>query len=239
MRPTCSAPCPELTGAQYEEHLAGCRTGASAVAAELAGMPGLLGQRARHEVIAMGSVRSGATEVAARAAVPAIAQARLPPLAPRGRGTRPLARAPAAAAAAALVIGGLGGYALSSVGRADPAPTDGHDRCAPAAGVLARRALLHDGGVDLVPSGSGTQLRVECQYAPTDPNGYDPQGAWAQYSIWVVDRRGKAVQEKTWTARPSKVMRPTAQSPLALGEIAAVEIRRVDTGETVMRAGRV
>jgi hypothetical protein len=32
-------------------------------------------------------------------------------------------------------------------------------------------------------------------------------------------------------------MRPAAASPLRPDQIAAVEIRRVDTGQTVMRAG--
>ena len=43
--------------------------------------------------------------------------------------------------------------------------------------------------------------------------------------------------QKAWSAKPDRVMRPTAASPLAPDDIAAVEIRRVDTGETVLRAG--
>ncbi len=70
------------------------------------------------------------------------------------------------------------------------------------------------------------------------PDGYDPQSAWAEYAVWVVDRRGRAVLGATWQARPNLVMRPSAESTLAPSEIAAVEIRRVDSGQTVMRAER-
>lgn len=217
---------------QYEEHLAQCRACHSAVA-QIAGMPGLLAQVPAHEVLAMGPFED---EEVLLAHPPASLMPALP-REPRDR-ARPWL-VPAAAAAAALVIGGFGGYALSGVGEPTRPPLTA-TTAAPlrlAFSPVAPSSMT--AVVDLAPSGSGTQLTVECQYAPTDPNGYDPRGAWAQYSIWVVDRRGKAVEEKTWTARPGKVMRPTAQSPLALGEIAAVEIRRVDSGETVMRAGLV
>jgi hypothetical protein len=98
--------------------------------------------------------------------------------------------------------------------------------------------------VDLTPAGGGTRVQVECQYATTGPSptgttgpkDYGPAWAWADYSVWVVDRHGKAVQGTTWTARPNKVMRPSTVSALAPDQIAAVEIRLVDTGQTVMRA---
>ena len=51
-----------------------------------------------------------------------------------------------------------------------------------------------------------------------------------------MDRHGRAVQGTVWRARPDKVMRPSAVSALSPRDIAAVEIRLVDTGETVMRA---
>ena len=79
---------------------------------------------------------------------------------------------------------------------------------------------------------------MECQYAPTDPNGYDPQGAWAQYSIgWWTAAEGGAGEDLD--RAPQQGDASDRAVPAALGQIAAVEIRRVDTGETVMRAGRV
>jgi hypothetical protein len=92
--------------------------------------------------------------------------------------------------------------------------------------------------LDVVPQGKSTLLKVECQYAvgsekPGDP---DYQGAWADYSIWVVDKAGQSTEIKRWTARPDKVMHPSGVSQLPVSQIKSVEIRRVDTGNTVMRA---
>lgn len=237
---------------EFESHLAGCADCRTAVA-ELAGLPGLLAQVPPGEVLAMdlgelpdeplaepgpprslmpvlpvaregaaGSARTGATASSGREA----------------RGHRWLV--PAAAAAAALVIGGLGGYGVSALtgdgGARTPAATStsGPGRLAfTSVEPSSMTAVL-----DLVPAGSGTRIQVECQYAvgsgtPGDP---DYQGAWAQYAIWVVDRSGQAVQVKSWTARPDRVMHPSGVASVPVGQIRVVEIRRVDTGRTVMRA---
>jgi len=52
----------------------------------------------------------------------------------------------------------------------------------------------------------------------------------------VVDRSGAAQQVKTWTAKPDAVMHPSGVAPVPVAQIRTVEIRRVDSGETVMRA---
>jgi hypothetical protein len=92
--------------------------------------------------------------------------------------------------------------------------------------------------VDVVPQGSSTLLRVECQYAvgTETPGEPDYQGAWADYSIWVVGTSGQSMEVKRWTARPDRVMHPSGVTALPASQIASVEIRRVDTGSTVMRA---
>jgi hypothetical protein len=215
---------------EYEEHLEQCASCRGAVA-ELAGVPGLLAQVPAHEALSM-----SAPDGEPLAQPPASLMPELP--------QEPVARrrpwlVPAVAAASALVIGGLGGYALSSMGADTPRPpltsaTRGPVRLAFTPVVPSTMTAV----LDVARSGSGTELRVECQYATTGPTGYDSEAAWADYAIWVVDREGNAELEKTWTARPNRVMRPTARTMLAPEEIAAVEIRRVDTGQTVMRAAR-
>ena len=124
-------------------------------------------------------------------------------------------------------------------GRADPAPTDGHDRCAPAARVLARRAVLHDGGCRPRAVGLGDAAEGGVPVRPDGSERLRPAGGLGAvlHLGGGPPREGGAGEDLDRASQ--KVMRPTAQSPLALGEIAAVEIRRVDTGETVMRAGRV
>jgi hypothetical protein len=215
---------------EYEEHVAQCPSCRQAVA-ELAGMPGLLAQVPAGEALALGLP----DDEALRAQPPAS----LMPVLPREpAGQRRAWLVPAVAAGTALVLGGLGGYALSAADDETPRPplatsTSGSVRLAFSPVVPSAMTAV----VDVTPSASGTVLRVECQYATTGPGGYDPEAAWADYAIWVVDRKGRAELGKSWTARPNRVMRPTAQTSLAPGEIAAVEIRRVDTGQTVMRAG--
>jgi hypothetical protein len=216
---------------EYEEHLAQCPSCRGAVA-ELAGMPGLLAQVPAHEALTVGAPDGGPLTVPPPVSLmPELSQEPVP--------RRRAWLVPAVAAASALVVGGLGGYALSSMGAETGRPplasvTQGPVRLAFSAVAPSTMTAV----LDVARSGTGTELRVECQYATTGPTGYDPEAAWADYAIWVVDREGNAELEKTWTARPNRVMRPTARTPLAPEEIAAVEIRRVDTGQTVMRAAR-
>ncbi len=69
---------------------------------------------------------------------------------------------------------------------------------------------------------------------PTD----GPAGAEGgrEYALYVIDKHGNAVNAKTWLARPNRVMRPLATSPLPVSEIAAVEIRGVDGEPALLRA---
>jgi putative zinc finger protein len=242
---------------EYETHLAGCAACRSAVA-ELAGMPGLLAQLPPGEVLAM-DLDGGADLQPPASLMPVLPAA---PVEPPQRSWR----VPLAAAAAALLIGGVGGYAVSSAGRdGSPGPgvtstaggTRGTGGTGPVAapGRLAFTAVepsLMTAVVDVVPIANGTELRVECQYArqtggasgtsstvtpPTTRPGGDGSGDYRiDYAIWVVDRSGKATELKDWTARPDRIMHPVGVSALPVAQIASVEIRQVNTGHTVMRA---
>jgi len=238
---------------EYESHLAGCAACRAAVA-ELAGMPGLLAQLPPGEVLAM-DIDGGGDLQPPASLMPVL------PVAPES----PLSRrwlAPLAAAAAALLIGGVGGYAVSSAGRdgsPGPGATAGSSRTTgplTAPGRLAFTAVepsLMTAVVDVVPIANGTELRVECQYArqtggasatsstltpsPTRPDGAASGGDYRiDYAIWVVDRAGKATELRDWTARPDRIMHPVGVSTLSVAQIASVEIRQVDNGHTVMRA---
>ena len=212
---------------EYEDHLTSCPSCRDAVA-ELAGMPGLLARVPTGEVLAMGELEglvAAATAIAharAAAGAPALGAARARPSRRRGcAGRRRAGRVRA--------VRGSGGDGRSACG-------DVHCRAC-ARGLLARVGVVDDRGARRRSAGGGDALRVECQYALKMPDGSVAEGAWAEYAIWVVDREGRAVLQKAWSAKPDRVMRPTAASPLAPDDIAAVEIRRVDTGETVLRAG--
>lgn len=242
---------------EYEAHLAGCAACRAAVA-ELAGMPGLLAQLPPGEVLAMDL--DGAADLRPPASLMPVL-----PVAGSESGRRRWL-APVAAAAAALLIGGVGGYAVSSAGR-DGSPNPGITSTAggtggsvAAPGRLAFTAVepsLMTAVVDVVPIANGTELRVECQYArqtggsgwgtgtggPTStrttgsPGGSGSGGDYRiDYAIWVVDRAGRATELRDWTARPDRIMHPVGVSTLPVGQIASVEIRQVDNGHTVMRA---
>jgi len=252
-----------LTGEErieYEEHLGTCKRCQAAVA-ELAGMPGLLAQVPPGEGLAMEAAGGDGSS----ATPPGSAMPTLPvELSSRRRRWQ----TPLVAAAAALLIGGFGGYAASSLS-ADESPGSG-----PTGGVVAaapgRLAFtpvepsLMTAVVDVVPTASGTELRVECQYARWTAGGLgasngsgasnrsgassgsatsahvgdEKEGGDYQidYAIWVVDRSGGATQLKDWTARPDRIMHPVAVSALPVSQIGSIEIRRVDTGRTIMRA---
>jgi hypothetical protein len=240
---------------EYESHLAACAACRVAVA-ELAGMPGLLAQLPPGEVLAM-DLDGGSDLQPPASLMPLLPE--VPVESARRRWLTPLA-----AAAAALLIGGLGGYAASSAGRdgsPDPGVTStagstGGNHQVAAPGRLAFTAVepsLMTAVVDVVPIPNGTELRVECQYArqtgappttgptttrPTSGAGGAGSGGdyRIDYAIWVVDRAGKATELRDWTARPDRIMHPVGVSALPIAQIASVEIRQVDTGHTVMRA---
>ncbi len=249
---------------EFEEHFAECSACAAAVA-ELAGMPGLLAQLPPGEVLAMdhgGALGADGDGDLMKLEPPASLMPEL-----RTRPTR-LDRsrwlAPVAAAAAALLIGGLGGYAASTAGR-DGAPSlrssassTGPGGVVAAPGRLAFTAVepsLMTAVVDVVPIANGTELRVECQYARSTGSAGTATGSGGtggsggsggsgggggdyrvDYAIWVVDRAGRATELRDWTARPDRIMHPVGVSALPVAQIASVEIRQVDTGHTVMRA---
>ena len=247
---------------EFEEHLAGCAACRAAVA-ELAGMPGLLAQLPPGEVLAMdhgGALGGDGDGDLMKLEPPASLMPELPSSPTRLDRSRWLA--PVAAAAAALLIGGLGGYAASTAGRdGAPAPGSSASSTGPggvvaAPGRLAFTAVepsLMTAVVDVVPIANGTELRVECQYARWTGSAGTATGTGAtsgsggsggsgggdyrvDYALWVVDRAGRATELRDWTARPDRIMRPVGVSALPVAQIASVEIRQVDTGHTVMRA---
>ena len=244
---------------EYEAHLAGCPRCQAAVA-ELAGVPGLLAQLPPGEALAVDEVESGSWPEPPPSLMPVLPREAAPPVVrPRGlpRSLPQTARAPrwvALGLAAAVLVGALGGYAVSAVlGDRAPRPvatatsTGGGGG---AGGVGAPRLAfspvqpsLMTAVVDVVPVASGTELRVECQYARSSGGStsggtdgrYQGEDGVA-YAIWVVDRSGAATELHAWTARPDRVMRPVGRSDLPVASIGAVEIRRVTDGATVMRA---
>lgn len=200
---------------EFEEHLAGCSACQLAVA-ELAAMPGLLAAVAPEDA-AMWSEAPvpGADDTPPDTLLPKMITEI------RSRRRRTLTTLVAAAAAVVLLLGGFG---LGRVWPADPP-----DRVAFSPVEPSSMTAL----ADLASGPDGTRIRLECQYGEySDPTS---GAAYADYAIYVVDRLGEAHDVKDWEAKPNKVMRPEGHTPLPRDKIERIEIRRVDTGQTVLQ----
>lgn len=204
---------------EFEEHLAGCRSCQAAVA-ELAGIPGLLAQVSPEDAAMLAAQTSQAEE---ENAPPQTLRSRITEQ--RTRRRRLVTALAAAAAVLVLIAGGIVSWnaGLLPFGQ-------GKDPFLLAFSHVEPSAITAT--VEVVPQDEGTDFRVECQYAA---NGAHPREAYDTYGIWIVDRSGSAVEAKTWPAKPNRVMRPEAYSPLNVHRIAYVEIRN-DAGETLLRA---
>lgn len=228
---------------EFEDHLSACSACQAAVA-EFAGLPGLLGRVPAGEVLALDlDVSDEVGPAGPEVTLPAHGS---PTMSPPVRLVDRLRRrrgwgVPFAVAASALAIGAAGGYAASSTTQpgSPSSVASGHSDST----RLAFSAVQPSGMtavVDVVRGTSGTQFRVECQYAAAPNRSESRSGGHdygqTEYAIWVVDRIGHATELKAWTARPGIVMHPSGATPLPYSSLSAVEIRQVDGGQTVMRA---
>jgi len=201
---------------EFEEHLAGCSTCQAAIS-EVAGMPGLLAAVAPEDA----AMWSEAPKPGADMAPP---DTLLPKMITEIRSRRRRALTALVGVAAALVLL-LSGVAL---GRALPGPPPDRVAFSPV------EASSMTAVADLVPVPGGTDIRLECQYGErSDPTG---TAAYADYSIYVVDGRNRAEDVKDWSAKPNKVMRPQGHTSLSVSKIKRIEVRRSDTGQTVLQA---
>ncbi|MFP5283526.1 MAG: anti-sigma factor family protein [Actinomycetes bacterium] len=201
----------------YEEHLAGCPACQKAVA-EIAGLPGLLGQVTPEEAaILAGEADSSAPPSDLLPAALRRAQAR----------RRRIRLLTGLAAAVVLVVGVLGG--LGSQGWGPFAGTDEPYRVA----FVPLQPSAMTAVADVVPQEDGTSIQVECAYS--ESNAPRPGGAYAQYEIWVTDRSGTEKMAKSWPSKPNRKMRPEAYSPLPESRIDHLEIRSA-AGERLLRA---
>lgn len=203
----------------FEEHLAGCSDCQAAVS-ELAGIPGLLAQVSPEDAALVAAQTS--QEVEAEALPKTLLPSRIADQ--RKRRRRLVTALVAVAAALVLIAGGIvWNTGLLPIGE-------------PRSPILLAFSHVQPSSitatVEVVPQPEGTDFRVECQYAA---NGGHPREAYDTYGIWIVDRSGSAVEAKTWPAKPNRVMRPEAHSPLDVSRISYVEIRN-EAGETLLRA---
>lgn len=221
---------------EFEEHLAGCAD-CRAEVAEIAGMPGLLAQLPPEDVVGI-VVPSTVPTVREDSVRPAPKTSRSGdgaqdassrPLSEDRRSRRLLRTVVALAAACVLLAGVIGVAAVHGTFSVSRPSATAAFRLAFAPVVPTGITAL----VDVVPGPSGTELRVECQYAA---DGSTANIAGRDYSLVVTDRSGHSTPVKTWTARPNHVMTPSGTSPLPVSDIAAVDIRPAGSDKVLLSA---
>ncbi|SFS08564.1 Putative zinc-finger [Microbacterium sp. cf046] len=204
---------------QFEEHLADCAECRRAVA-ELSPTLGLMSrvsaERARSidAESAEGAAGAGEPDGSVRAEVISLARRR----AQRRR------RAWWAAAAAAVVIVVTAIAIPVSIVRSAP----------PAAYALEAVADVPlEASVRLTSVAWGTRIELECRYAPSE----DPESPAEErpYALTVVGSDGTSADVSTWRAIPGSTARLSAGSALDLSQIAAIEIRSIESGRLLMR----
>jgi hypothetical protein len=204
---------------EFEEHLSGCPACQAAVS-ELAGMPGLLAQVPPEDAALLAAAPA---EIISDSPPPDLMAAVWSRQTVRRR--RLAGMLAGAAAAVLLVLAGIG-YALGML----PLGPSGPQHLAFA--TVAPTALT--AVVDVIPVENGTEIAVRCSYG--EDNEPQPGGAYARYTIYVVDRSGNASVVKEWPAKPNRTMTPSGHTDLKVHQIEAVEIRRSDTDQTLLRA---
>jgi hypothetical protein len=205
---------------EFEQHLAECPACQRAVS-ELAGIPGLLAQVSPEDA-ALLSI--GAADVINDP--PATLFPRLI-ISARSRRRRLWLTLGAIAAALVLVAGGLG--VLVTRGVLPLGPQTPYRLAFTPVAPSAITAV-----VDVIPRRDGTTLAVECQYG--ESNEPTSGMAYATYEIWVRDRAGRDSEVKSWPAKPNRVMRPEAVSPLRSWQISTVQIRVSGTHQVLLEA---
>ena len=205
---------------EYEEHLAGCPACQDAVS-ELAGLPGLLAQVPPEDAALLAAAPAEVLDEDPPPDLLARMRAR------RARRWRRTGSLVGAAAALVLVLAGIA-YAVGLLpfGSGDPRRV----------AFESVRPTGMTAVADVIPEKDGTRIEVQCAYGET--NEPHPGGGYgsASYTIYVIDRDGKAIQIKEWKSRPNRTMTPDGTAPLKVRQIQAVEIRYAPSDLTVLRA---
>ena len=90
--------------------------------------------------------------------------------------------------------------------------------------------------VSVSAQGWGTNVAMTCTYRPEAGGGGDDD-AGDELAMFAVGRDGKRVQLATWMAHDGATATPTGSTAMPIGEIAAVQIASVDTGDVLLQRG--
>ena len=216
--------------AAYAAHLPGCAACTQDVQ-DLAGLPGLLAIVDPRDLHPAGP---------SPAAAPPLVLAGLVRAA-RTVERRRTWRAVAGAAAASLVIGASGAWALGAGRSGSPRgalPTTSVTSGAPSASPRVMTPLGQDVVTATVAAVSvvwGTRLDLTCTWAdPATDTGHAYHEQGASYALVVRTRDGRTEQVATWRGLPGTTMHLTGSTSTPRAEITDVEVRSA-SGAVVLR----
>lgn len=213
---------------RYEAHLADCPSCRAAVA-ELAVLPGLLGQVEPDVALSLvDTIEDGPGPTPAVAAEPPVDM--LPRLAARARDRRRRDRwltiGGAVAAAAAAVVIAVPVTATINGQRTTPAVTE-HVVAERQMDPMAALSTPITASFRLVAVADGTRVDMTCSYAPSDTD-YTWQG-----TMWVIHSDGTESELARWTVHPGQTVTPDGTTAVPPDQIRAVQIRSA-TGQVVL-----
>ncbi|MFK0242785.1 zf-HC2 domain-containing protein [Microbacterium sp. NPDC090281] len=200
--------------AEYEAHLAQCTECRTAIA-EIAPMPGLLSRVTPERAESLLRAPDAETPTPEH-------RARVLSLATERARRRRRAWIAGIAAAAAIVVAAVAVPVIATQLR-PPSTTIALEQL--------RDAPL-TASVSLTDVAWGTRLDMICDYGS---EGDAPADGWA-YALVVVSDDGTESVLSTWRAHPGTTARLSAGTELPASDIAAVEIRAVDSGTVLMRS---
>jgi anti-sigma factor RsiW len=205
---------------EFEAHLAGCRSCGSAVG-ELSGLPALLSQLDRDELVAIDEAdRSGVERLLPDELLPSL----LAKVSWRRRRSRVVTWTAGAAAAAVLAIGvlvGVGGHYPTSV----PTPPQASVAVQPMAQVGTNRLAST---VSLSSQRWGTFISMNCVcLAPLNAH-HD------RLAMVVVGRDGSHTRMATWVANPGHTASPAGSISTPVDQIASVQIVSADDDQVLL-----
>jgi hypothetical protein len=204
---------------EFETHLETCARCRAAVA-ELSGVPALLAKLDFEDVRALDESQPDTPPLR-----PEVLGSILDKVRWRRRRSRLLTSAAVAVAAALLAVGLVIVIRPESVGLQTNAP-----QAAPALEMTKVSETPINAAITMSGYGWGTRIDMACTYGDWGQRDAPPQSL----GMVVVGRDGSRDQIATWLGLSGATALPSANSPLQMNEIAAVQLVSTDSGQVLL-----
>jgi hypothetical protein len=206
---------------EYEAHLATCSRCRAAVA-ELSGIPALLAQLDPEEVRAFDGAQPDPPPLR-----PEVLDSLLEKVRWQRRRSRWVTSAAVAVAAALLAVGLVIAIRPETLGLQTGTPPPA---AAPALAMTKVAETPINATISLTGFGWGTRIDMACTYGDWGQRDAPPQ----DLGMVVVGRDGSRSEVATWLGLAGATALPSANTPMQMNEIAAVQLVSSDSGEVLL-----